>query len=65
MGVAEQCRHTDDCTRVAGRVTFGDVKLNELVEGEIDLRSGVGNNVISGRFIARWAPRNNRTCLGF
>jgi hypothetical protein len=64
MGVAERCRHTDDCTRVAGRVTFGDVKLNEFVEGEIDVRSGVGDNVLRGRFIAQWAPRYNRTCFG-
>jgi hypothetical protein len=37
---------------VPGRVTFGEVKLNESIEGEIDLRSGVGDNVIRGKFIA-------------
>jgi len=64
VGVVQRCRFKDDCTRVPGRVTFGDVKLNEFVEGEIDVRSGVGDHVLRGRFIAQWAPRYNRTCFG-
>jgi hypothetical protein len=65
LGVVQRCRFKNDCTRVTGRVTFGEVKLNEFVEGEIDVRSGVGANVLRGRFNAQWAPRYNRTCFGF
>ena len=61
---AEWCRSERDCTVVQkGSVTFGDVKLGQSVEGEINIFTGGGNNVFRGAFEGKWMPRYDHGCI--
>jgi hypothetical protein len=57
VGTLQLC-HDADCKRLTeGRVTFGDVRLNHIVEGAIDV--GATANIKTRRhFKANWGPRS-------